>query len=503
MGTFNSIDMRRRLLLVAICAGLGVAACAPQAFGSFGKPRGFAVGQGPSAIVIGKFNGDGKRDIAVANSTSSNVSILLGKGAGAFSKARNFAVGKKPTSLAIGEFNGDGKRDIAVANAGAGSVSILLAKGNGSFAPAASFPALGGASYLAYRSRTIAVGDFNNDTNRDIAVVNNTGVSILLGNGNGSFGPPTSYPAGINPSSVVVGNLNGDANLDLAVANGGAVDCGSRLGRGAQTSSCTGGFGTVSVLLGHGDGSFGAATNFDVGGGTDPSAAVLGNFNSDTKPDLALADFMQYSDSVSVLLGKGSGSFGKPGFFPVFPSSGGASPYSLAVGDVNQDRRDDLAAVSFDSKNVSVVLGRGGGSFGAPSGYPTGAGRSGEPTAVAIGNLNAGSNPDLAVTIDVDRVAILLNGGPSPRTATLSYSRKGHRFTGRLRSADPTCMRSQRVRVLRRRAGRDSEVGAAVTGKSGTYSISKHARPGTYYARVRAWSACRAENSETVAIERR
>ncbi len=366
--------------------------------------------------MIGKFNGDAKRDIAVANSLSGNVSMLLGKGAGAFGKKKNFAAGAD--SIAIGNFNGDAKRDIAV------SGSILLGHGDGTFGAAKNFAA---GDYPG----SIAVGDFNNDTDRDLAVVTNSGVSVLLGNGDGTFGLPTSYPAGINPASVVVGKFNGGSNLDLAVANAGAIDCGSRLSRDAQLRrrSCIGGDGTVSVLLGHGDGSFGTATDFPVGAMTQPVAMVVGNFNNDTKPDLALADFMQYSNSVSILLGKGDGAFGKAKGFAVFPFE---APYAIAVGDINQDSRDDLATISLDSKSVSVILGRGGGSFGAARSYPTGAGYRGKPTAVAIGNLNAGSRPDLAVTIDggmmgPNRVAVLLNSGPSRRSLTLSYPASGRK----------------------------------------------------------------------------
>ena len=124
---------------------------------------------------------------------------------------------------------------------------------------------------------------------------------------------------------------------------------------------------------------------------------VVGNFNADAKPDLALANSMQYADSVSILLGKGDGAFGKAKYFPV----GFSEPNSIAVGDINQDSRDDLAVTSSDSpESVSVLLGRGDGTFGPATLLPTGAGSAGaSPTAVAIGNLNAGLNPDLAVAI--------------------------------------------------------------------------------------------------------
>jgi hypothetical protein len=152
--------------------------------------------------------------------------------------------------------------------------------------------------------------------------------------------------------------------------------------------------------------------------------------------------------------------------------------------------------------HVSILLGTGGGTFTAPRHLRVGAGLS-QPLSVAIGNLNAGSYPDLAVANGLNgsnNVSVLLNGGPGRRTLKLSHRGTSHRFTGRLSSWDPVCIRSQRVMVLRRRPGRDQNVGAATTGKSGTYSLRRNARRGAYYARVGSWSACRAESSKVISI---
>ena len=92
-------------------------------------------------MAVGDFNGDGKQDLAVANESSDNVSILLGGGNGTFGAATNFAAGSAPTSVAVGDFNGDGKQDLAMANANSNNVSILLANGNGTFGAATNFTA--------------------------------------------------------------------------------------------------------------------------------------------------------------------------------------------------------------------------------------------------------------------------------------------------------------------------------------------------------------------------
>ena len=462
----SSIHGRGRLLLVAICVSVGVGAFAVQALGSFGPAKHFATGNSPIAVAVGNFNRDSHVDLAVAS--GDNVAVLPGKGAGDFGKAKHFAAGEFPISVAVGNLNGDTNPDLAVANYLSSNVSVLLGNGSGGFGVAKNF-AVSSVSGLY----SVAVGNLNGDTNRDLAVVNyGTGkASVLLGNGDGTFGAATNFAVGKLPRAVAIGNLNGDSHPDLAVANRASDN--------------------VSVLLGNGDGTFGAATNFAAGDGA--TSVAIGNLNGDSRPDIAAANYN--SNDVSVLLGKGDGSFGKAKDFAV-----GTHPTSVAIGNLNGDSHRDLAVTNQNSDNVSVLLGNGNGFFGSASGYPLRP-RPANPQSVAIGNFNAGSDPDLAVATEGSKgVSILLNAGPSPRTLTLSYRSKKQRFTGRLESDDPACIKSQRVRVLRRRSGPDPEVGSALSAPNGTYKIGHSAKPGTYYARVRAWSACRAERSKTVTI---
>ena len=146
--------------------------------------------------------------------------------------------------MAVGDFNGDGKADLAVANYGSDNVSVLLGNGNGTFQAAVNYAA--GTS-----PHSVAVGDFNGDGKADLAVANygSNNVSVLLGNGNGTFQAAVNYAAGTSPCSVAVGDFNGDGKADLAVANYGSNN--------------------VSVLLGNGNGTFQAAVNYAAG--TDPS----------------------------------------------------------------------------------------------------------------------------------------------------------------------------------------------------------------------------------------
>jgi hypothetical protein len=335
--------------------------------GSFAAAVNLAAGSNPFSVAVGDFNNDGKQDLAVANAGSDNVSVLLNttvlNPAGTFGTAQNLAAGSNPFSVAVGDFNNDGKKDLVVANfdSNINTVSVLLGTGTGSFAAAVNFVA-------GEDPRAVAVGDFDGDGKQDLAVADYVSgtVSVLLGTGTGSFAAPVSFAAGSNPYFVAVGDFNGDGKQDLAVVNYGSSS------------------NNVSVLLGTGTGSFGAAVNFTAGSG--PRAVAVGDFNGDGKQDLAVANYI--SSDVSVLLGTGGGSFGDAMNF-----TAGAEPYSVAVGDFNGDGKQDLAVANIDSNNVSVLLGTGTGSFGDAVNYATGL----APFSVAVGDFNNDGKQDLAV----------------------------------------------------------------------------------------------------------
>jgi hypothetical protein len=336
------------------------ATCVPVRFAT----AALIAGHGPQSATVGDFNGDGKQDLAVANSNT--VSILLGDGTGGFSAPTDFAGGGNSHSVSssvVGDFNGDGKQDLAVINY-PNSLSILLGDGAGGFTT--TNYAIG--SYAV----SIAVGDFNGDGKQDLAVANyGTGsdpntVSILLGDGAGGFSARTNFPVGSSPASVAVGDFNNDGKQDLAVANTGSNN--------------------VSILLGNGDGSFGAPTNFAVGGGS-PLSVAVGDFNGDGNQDLAVAN--SDTNTVSILLGDGMGGFSAPTNFAV-----GMYAYAVAVGDFNGDGKQDLAVVNYlISNTVSILLGDGKGGFSAPTDFAVGIG----PVSVAVGDFNGDGKQDLVL----------------------------------------------------------------------------------------------------------
>ncbi len=211
-----------------------------------------AVGLHPVYLVAADFNGDGLQDLAVANSDDNTVSILLNDGSGGFtaSSGSPAPVGQLPAGLAVGDFDGDGKLDLAVANSGDATVSILLGDGHGGFS-ATTMPVSGSPI-------SIASGDFNGDGRPDLAVgtLNTTAVSILLNDGKGGFSAST-VNVGHTQSAIAVGDLNGDGNTDLVVANAGDNTVTSLIGDGH------GGFSTSTVPVGNNPYSLALANFYD------------------------------------------------------------------------------------------------------------------------------------------------------------------------------------------------------------------------------------------------
>ena len=343
------------------------------------KTNDFGTGNDPNSVAIGDLNGDGRPDLATANSPGGTISVLLGNADGSFGVKTDYSTGSGAGSVAIGDLNGDGKPDLATANAGY-TVSVLLGNGNGSFGVSTECRTGG-------RPQSVAIGDLNGDGKPDLAAatVDSGMISVLLGNGDGTFGAHTDFGNGIYPYSVAIGDLNGDRKLDLATANHS---------------------GTVSVLLGNGDGSFGVKTDFGTGGY--PNSVAIGDLNGDGKPDLATANLV--SNTVSVLLGNGDGSFRAHTDFET-----GRDPLSVVIADLNGDGKLDLATANYGSNTVSVLLGDGVGGFGMNPEYGIGS----FPVSLVIGDVNADGKPDLAVAHEWSTVSVLLNTGSGGTTATL------------------------------------------------------------------------------------
>jgi hypothetical protein len=338
----------------------------------------FVAGPAPMSLVVGDFNGDGNPDLATANNTGNNVSILLGDGLGGFGAATNVPVGFQPSSLVVGKFNGDGSLDLAAANAASHTVSILQGGGDGSFT-AGSTIAIPAASFGA------AVGDLNGDGKLDLVVthdVNNT-VSILLGDGAGGFAPTAASPiptGGVGPWGVALGDVNGDGKLDIVATNDGSN--------------------TVSVLQGDGAGGFTVTGTYATG--SHPRAVLLGDLNGDNKLDMIVAD--RTTGNVMIRLGDGAGGFGPATYVPV-----GQLPGSMALADLNGDHKLDLVVANQGDNSVSILYGDGSGKFASPetiTGLTSAYG-------VVIGDFNGDGLPDIAVgSASSSSVTLLLHKPP-------------------------------------------------------------------------------------------
>lgn len=295
-------------------------------------------------------------------------------------------------------------------------------------------------------SEKIIKGDFNSDGLIDLATCNpgSNDVSIFLGIGNGSFSSSTSFTVGNFPADITTNDFNGDGKLDIATANYSSNNVSILLGNGTGSFSLTSTinfvFGytpfviisndfngdgntdlvvsaynqdSVSIMLGTGTGSFGAIKSFDSNPGLATDIISM-DFNKDGNLDLALANGV--ADKVSMLLGTGTGSFVPAVSFTVTVGSG---PNSLTSADFNGDSKLDLALVNSTSNDVSVLMGIGNGSFGLPVNFVVGT----QPYSISTIDFNLDGKIDLVSNNhNSNFVSVLLGTGGGSFAPALSYT---------------------------------------------------------------------------------
>lgn len=348
-------------LIVANCASTSSGCWLATENGSVGVSLGNADGTfraattygsggiGAHAVAVADVNRDGSADLLAVNFFSGTVGVLLGNGDGSFRPVVPYGSGGvNPQSISIADLNGDHQPDVVIANVcnadpcSGGAVAVLLGKGDGTFqAPT---------QYVGFNAQAVTIADVNHDHRADLVVASGVfTVGVLLGRGDGTFSSAASYGSGgFGSRAVAVADVNEDGQPDIVVSN-----CSADASRGCGGTSSDG---VVGVLLGNGTGTFQAVRTFTSGGKDDTSLAVA-DMNGDAKLDLLVAHGCDASGNcgaatVSVLKGRGDGSFEAPETQSAGPS--GASATSLAVADVNGDDEPDLLVAAGDT--VGVLL---------------------------------------------------------------------------------------------------------------------------------------------------
>jgi hypothetical protein len=387
------------------------------------------------AVLVADVNGDHKTDLVVANGCATflelcpaqgSVGVLLGNGDGTFKAVHNYHSGESISAMTVADLNRDGRSDVIVADcapAGVGcwntegAVAVLLGKADGTLAPALTYDSGGKVA------GTVTIADVNLDGRPDVLVGNvaacntsdNCGkgsVGVLLGNGDGTLRPATTF-ASWWPYSVVVGDLNSDGKPDI------------------MTTTTNGG-GDVSVLLGNGDGTFQTMVPYPLDAQYE-SPAIVTDINSDHNPDILIGSLYCWNGTlighgcVSVLAGNGNGTFQDVVTYNTGAPVGGW----LAVADIDGDGKLDLIAENTCSKtcsnspgSVGVFLGNGDGTFQPVVTFSSGALGS---NWVGVADLNRDGGPDLIIASPSNndfKVGVLLNNtaGLAATTTTLFSS---------------------------------------------------------------------------------
>jgi len=304
-----------------------------------------------------------------------------------------YTVGKNPTSVTTADFNQDGFTDLITTNIGNNSLSILFGNGDGTFKEQVKLDA-------GKEPRALALNDFNGDGYVDLAVAcsGSDQVAIFFGLANGMFGVGQRYTIHRAPVSIASGDFNGDQKPDLIAA--------------LRNDK-------LKVLLGNGDGTFVEGPLYEHG--DTPTSIAVADLNRDGKLDLAVTNGGPMSSAVSIWLGNGDGTFREPNDYRT-----GKRPLAVSFADFNNDRMTDLLVINGEMDTVTTFLGNGNGTFqgGKESGADAG------PVHGLARDFDGDRLPDVAiVNIQSNDLSILYGRGDGTfRYPPMNYRTKGGPF---------------------------------------------------------------------------
>ncbi len=390
----------------------------------------YPAGNEPAHMVVVDIDGDGDLDVATANRIGDNIGVARNNGDGTFGSTTNYTAGNGPVRIAAGDIDGDNDLDLVTCNSLGDTVSVFRNNGNGTFGPKADF-----STGTNTNPTWVELEHVDADGRIDIITSNfdTDNVSLLYGNGNGTFGTLTQFTVGNEPESIACAQLDGNQSIDVVVLNTatGANSVSVLRNTGNRVLSVTTypvsssprdiaiadinqdghldllvgcSNGTLSRYLNNGAGLFGNRADFDAPPATFATCCVrAGDINGDDQIDVVMSqvDVLQNSALFVVFCGNGMGSFAPCGTY----SDPDGSEH-MALVDIDQDADLDVVLASELSDDIDAWINSGAGVFACHSAYASG----NNPVYVVTADMNDDGGVDVvAINKDDDSFAILLN----------------------------------------------------------------------------------------------